>query len=434
MRSTCFLATVSRGLLLVATIAVAAATQTAPPNSQITTPPGREPPASQSGYVLKVKTRLVTLEVVATDSHGNVVRDLKPEDLQIVAEHNQQQKIAHFEFLDARTLHAKPAAPPDSGKSYSNQAAFEHLTVPPTVVLMDALNTPVASQMQGRIQMVRLLKTLPTDTPVAVFLLGHTLRLVQGFTSDPALLRAAADKVIGASAIQPDSTDSTDLDSPDDPDSPINLLLELSDGVETNLSTALEDFDKEQNANSVDLRARETLESLSEIARYLSGVPGRKNLLWLSQSFPISILPDANSGSGDFAGVRAYGGQVEATANALVDAQVAMYPVDIRGLATSQTDSAAQRTTIRRNSPGGGFGARLDREQDTVFQSQGTMEELARDTGGKTCQNTSNDLSRCVKNRAGRRRFVLRISFLPAKHSVGRKIPQIHRQSRRDPA
>src|ERR1700719_3648192 len=33
--------------------------------------------SGQSGYVLKVTTRLVTLDVVVTDSHGTPVRDLK---------------------------------------------------------------------------------------------------------------------------------------------------------------------------------------------------------------------------------------------------------------------------------------------------------------------------------------------------------------------
>ena len=41
-------------------------------------PPQQEPPA-----VLKVTTRLVTVDVVARDRHGNAVRDLKADDFQI---------------------------------------------------------------------------------------------------------------------------------------------------------------------------------------------------------------------------------------------------------------------------------------------------------------------------------------------------------------
>ncbi len=64
--------------------------------------------------------------------------------------------------------------------------------------------------MQARIHMLRLLQTLPANTPVAVFLLGNTLRLVQGFTSNPAVLRAAIDQSINPTTIEQDPRDDTD--------------------------------------------------------------------------------------------------------------------------------------------------------------------------------------------------------------------------------
>src|SRR5690348_467072 len=68
-------------------IAPRAASQSAPSAPVEQQAAGQQPGSSQSGYVLKVTTRLVTLDVTATDSHGNPVRDLKPEDLQIFEEH-----------------------------------------------------------------------------------------------------------------------------------------------------------------------------------------------------------------------------------------------------------------------------------------------------------------------------------------------------------
>src|SRR6266404_1912255 len=61
-------------------------------------PPQQEPPA-----VLKVTTRLVTVDVVARDRHGNPVRDLSANDFQIaeqVGSHKAQQQIASFRLLD----------------------------------------------------------------------------------------------------------------------------------------------------------------------------------------------------------------------------------------------------------------------------------------------------------------------------------------------
>jgi len=50
--------------------------------------------------------------------------------------------------------------------------------------------------MQARRQMVKMLASIPPDTPVAVFLLGKSLVLLQSFTKDPNLLRVAAQKAL----------------------------------------------------------------------------------------------------------------------------------------------------------------------------------------------------------------------------------------------
>src|SRR6202140_4169656 len=85
-------------------IATRAASQSAPPAAP-PAPPAQQAGAqqqgsSQSGYVLKVTTRLVTLDLIATDSRGNPVRDLKSEEVQIFEEHKAQQKIEHFEYFE----------------------------------------------------------------------------------------------------------------------------------------------------------------------------------------------------------------------------------------------------------------------------------------------------------------------------------------------
>jgi hypothetical protein len=89
---------------------------------------------AQSGYVLKVTTRLVTLDVIATDSHGNPVRDLKPEDLQIFEEHKSQQKIEHFEYFEKLKTVAAPGGSPAAARSapniISNQLPLDRLKIP----------------------------------------------------------------------------------------------------------------------------------------------------------------------------------------------------------------------------------------------------------------------------------------------------------------
>src|SRR5271170_3707776 len=158
--------------------------------------PQQKPPAANqpptSAPAIQTQTRLITVDVVVTDSHGKPVRGLTQDDFQILEEHAGPQKIAKFRFVDAsaNAPTTASASQPPGAHVYSNQA-FDKLTMPPSILLMDALNTDIQQQSEVHRHMLMLLKTLPTTTPVAVFVLGHTLHVVQNFTTDPALLRAA---------------------------------------------------------------------------------------------------------------------------------------------------------------------------------------------------------------------------------------------------
>lgn len=342
--------------------------------------------------VLQTNTRLVTVDVIATNSHGPV-RDLKIDDFELTD--NGRQKIEKFAFIDksstAATNAANTAQPKVKG-FYSNQTTIQHLDVPATIVLMDSLNTDIANLAQTRRHMLTMLKTLPASTPVAVLLLGDSLRVVQGFTSDPAVLRAAIDKTMSPSSEQGPMPQ-------DDPDAASLMAFDNNGGQEDDVSQQLEDFEKATYANQMDIRVDTTLDALKAIAHYLSGYQGRKNLIWVSESFPIVLWPDPDFGSTTamFQSSRAYGGQVQDVANALSDAQVAVYPVDARGLDGSQVFSAAQNTPTRPNSASRTFAAQLRRENNARISAQQTMDALADESGGKTCKNT-NDLSGCIES------------------------------------
>ena len=390
-----------------ATVAIAAGQSSSPNSPSISSAAAQqqspESPSPQQapepGSVLQVKTRLVTVDVVATDSHGNVVRDLKPEEFEIFE--GEPQRIAQFSFVDKST---------NSGSAklsnvvqmrpkgfYTNQAEIERLTTPPTVILLDALNTEGASLMQGRRDMVRMLSTLPPNTPVAVFLLEQSLVVVQDFTSDPALLRAALDKTMSPG---------TRLDKvpENDPNSHSQMEFDANGGIESNAlakaTQSLEDFEKKNYARTMDIRVATTLDALTALARYLGGYRGRKNLIWVSASFPIVLLPDLDfdTNMNVFGGTRVYGGKVQDAANALTDAQVAVYPVDARGLESETVFSAAENPQLRPDTatPSRNFSAQLDREKFARMMTQNAMDLLAQGTGGKTCKNTNN-LSGCVE-------------------------------------
>jgi hypothetical protein len=162
---------VDSAILFAAATVVFAAGQSSSPNSpsassapaQQQSPEAPPQQAPKPGSVLQTKTRLVTVDVVATDSHGNVVRDLKPEEFEL--SEGGPQEIAQFSFVDKSTnsgsTKLSDAVQMRPKGFYTNQAELDRLTTPPTVVLLDALNTEGADLMQARQDMVRMLRTLP---------------------------------------------------------------------------------------------------------------------------------------------------------------------------------------------------------------------------------------------------------------------------------
>jgi VWFA-related protein len=381
--------------------------------SQEKNPPQGRPPQQEPPAVLKVTTRLVTVDVVARDHHGNPVRDLKASDFQITEQagsHKTQQQLASFRLLDR----ALPQAPDLESAAlklpagvFTNLVSTKSLSAPPTILLVDGLNTDAPTELQVRQKMVHLLATAPSDVPMAVFLLGRELRLLQSFTTDSKLLRAAAER-----AMTLEATTLQAKDARDDPTSHSSLLEEMAGaegqgdtpggpptgGRNSNALLAmralqLQRFEREQYADSMDIRVRMTLDALRVIARHVSGYPGRKNLIWLSSAFPLAITPDANlTMLAKFSGMRDYNEEFTVVASALTDAQIAVYPVDPRGMETQALFDPESRG---KSNPFSG-GATLSRESTVRFSTQESMQNIAEQTGGKVCLN-NNDLAECVK-------------------------------------
>ena len=382
-----------------------------------------QPPASQQepATVLKVITRLVTVDVVARDRRGNPVLDLKAGDFQISEQGTSgksSQQIASFRLLD-RSL----AIAPDSERAalqlpagvFTNLVTSKNLSAPPTILLVDGLNTDAATQLHVRQKMVQMLASSPGDVPMAVFLLGRQLRLLQSFTTDTKLLRAAAQR-----AMTMEATNLQEKDPRDDTFSHSSLLEQIAgaegqsdipggppgiqpgsaggggsraDALLAMRALELQRFEREQYADSMDIRAKMTLDALRLIARHVSGYPGRKNLIWLSSAFPLSIMPDSNlTMVARFSGMRNYSEELTAVASALTDSQIAVYPIDPRGMETQALFDPESHGKLNPFSEG----ATLRRESDVRASTRDSIQNLADQTGGQVCVN-NNDLSQCVK-------------------------------------
>jgi len=134
-------------------------------------------------------------------------------------------------------------------------------------------------------------------------------------------------------------------------------------------------------------RVQTTLAALEAIANHVARIPGRKNLIWISGGFPMHMGLDEFTVS-NTQEKRTFSEETERAARALNTANLAVYPVDARGLVTNPDFSSSSRGNGNpRRPPAGG----QSKGMRSIQYSQETMDELAQRTGGKAYYN-SNDL------------------------------------------
>jgi VWFA-related protein len=341
--------------------------------------------------VIKATSRLVSVEVVVRDRAGRPVTGLTAKDFEVSEQlppkkDRHPQAIAVFRAENWAELRAAATTPPALPPGVYSNLVTKQAQVPPTVLLFDGINTDVESQMQVHHQMVNILSSIPPDVPVAVFLMGHQLRLLQTFTTDPKLLREAAAKTMVVGRAAPDQ------DPTDNPDS-LAAALDNVPHVPAGLQASLENFDQAVFSLDANVRMHETLDALRSIARYLDGYPGRKNILWISTSFPLLLLPGEQTGSGNSNDLRAFQGDMQDVGAALMDAKIAIYPMDPSGVRTQSMFEASAR--VRQSESGQRLGQSIQREDILRQGEQQVMSDLADQTGGRVCLN-DNDLGDCV--------------------------------------
>ena len=342
-------------------------------------------PVYESATVLKSITRLVVVDVVATDKNG-AVTGLDRDDFTLL-EDGKPQKIRVFNFQQPdRNVTAAAFAPPKLPENVYTNVARYNAGSALNVILLDALNTNLPNQDYVRDQMIRYLEKMPEGQPVAVYMLGTKLTLLQDFTNDPAVLKKIVKELKAKnSPLQDNPTGGPDQEL---------LPPGVADSgmMPAGMLQAMQRFEQERVAFQTDLRITYTLNALNSIARALSGYPGRKNLIWVSEAFPLSIDPNMELDGDLFAGTRNYGPQIAQAADALIDAQIAMYPIDARGLVPSSVFSAESsgRDKFGRSlGRGDRMATAVSNESAQLQNVHGTMREMADRTGGMAFYNTN---------------------------------------------
>ncbi len=383
-------------------------------------------------------TQVVALDVVVTDSRGHVVKGLQQGDFTI-GEDGKAQALRHFREYSREQ--APPPPPPQTEAAKLSPNVFSNYTQPSepgsvTVVLLDLLNTPMADQTYAQGQLIKFLKTKPADAQFALCTLSNKLQMIQGFTSDERILLPSAHSKKAS------FRNKSVLDSDAAP-----ISMEAGQATAKfvpNLDFFVQAIELQQSEARVvdaDRRMMVTVDAFAQLARYLSGIPGRKNLVWLSGSFTLGISPDT-SGQDPFIQARNYSDNVKRVSNLFAEAHVAVYPVDVRGLVTDPLFSATSNDTLaplsmQGSTPtgpagrggGGDFAlgkrnasnavpiAAMQASADQFGLAQmgehATMDKLAAETGGRAFYNT-NGIAKAIDaaNEEGANYYAL--SYTPA--------------------
>ena len=339
----------------------------------------------QSRPVLRATTRLVQVNVIVRDKRGNPVEELQPEDFTVFDE-GQPQKIAVFslESSSAGTRAAGGALPPDRPSNvFTNRLERTGPLRPSvTIVLFDALNTPINDQAYARNRIIQFLGTLHPEDHAAIYLLTTKLQVLHEFTQDTKELLAALEHFHGRSSafLAPANSSSTDPSAvaPDLSDA----LDSIQRGAMSNVPPALAQLLKNADGAMMDSenvnRAQITAAALEAIAGHLARIPGRKSIVWVSGSFPIQIGYGAGTLMNLAREQRSFAPELEHAAEVLDQAGIAVYPVDARGLRSGAIPPERGPKPPRSFAPG---------HNDNEFF---TMDLLADRTGGKAFYNNNN--------------------------------------------
>ena len=357
--------------------------------------------SAPSNPVFRATTRLVQVDVVATDKHGRPVPGLKADQFTVLQD-GKPQKVRVFEpHVPAQAVADSKGETPAGPKLPPN--VFSNLPTAPTVdswiiILFDVLNTPTSDQAYARKQLTEMLKTLPKGHPVALYLLTNRLTMIQGFTDDPEKMMAAAESLSPSRSHvltteaqrQQQEGRITATTSELMANAPSGTLTDNDLITQTNAAKVqqLRDLESFQLAD----RAKFTMAALEGLSRAVSGYPGRKNLIWLSAGFPIQLMADEKNPAQPWRNTKNFQEAVSETSTLLAKSRIAVYPTDVRGLQGRGVDitvSAAEsgQWTAAQNSQG--YGNLIGQQTGTFASERKTMMEVAEITGGQAFMGTN---------------------------------------------
>jgi VWFA-related protein len=285
--------------------------QNPPPPAQT---PQAAPPAPNQGPTFRVRVDYVEVDIVVTDRQGNLVRDLKKEDFQVL-EDGKAQSISAFSLVDIPIERAdRPLFQPDPIEPdvKTNAQPFDGRIY---VMVIDDYHTNFGrtARVKGAAKQFIERRLGANDLMAVVHTAGST-EANQEFTSNKKLLLAAVNRTMGR---------------------------KLKSATANRTEEYYRNRDFRQPGDSVNdpedaeraFNARSTLDTLRNVAEWFSSVRGRrKTILFISEGIDYDINDIIASNGSNHRDASAV---LDATRDAIAAAtraNVSIYGIDPRGL------------------------------------------------------------------------------------------------------
>jgi VWFA-related protein len=319
------------------------------------------PPAPQPQQpTFKLRVDYVEVDVVVTDRQGNLVRDLKKEDFQVL-EDGKAQAVTNFTLVDIPIERAdRPlfAANPIEPDVKTNERPFDGRVY---VMVIDDLHTRFGRSQRVKIAAKQFIeRRLGANDLMAIVHTAGPTDASQEFTSNKKLLLASVDKTQGR------KLDSATANK-------TNEFYRTRDQRST--GDPLNDPEDAERAYN----ARNTLETIRNVAEWFASVRGRrKSILLVSEGIDYDINDVITSnGSNHFGASMVLDATREAVA-AATRSNVAIYGIDPRGL----TDLGDESIEIQAYPDDTTVGVGPGSLQNELRLAQDSLRVLSDETGG----------------------------------------------------
>lgn len=392
-----------------------AAAQVAPPAAQaepeisqgtatnLPDQPTLPPLAETSGITLKITSRLVDVSLEVNDKKGHPVKGLKPEDFEVYDD-GRKQEIRFFSEVTGQAPAAETVseAPQRSFSNRTSDAATEAAATPATeagatILLLDASHIAWGDLSNARRQILAFIAAAPPGERIGLYAMSSfDFRVLAEISTDHAALIARLNKWMptAQSVSQAQEEEKRNRQQ-------FNEVHHVNDlnfvnGNRLDLPEATTPTDYQlliQDSNP----ARASLVILAGVARRLAAVPGHKNLVWVSSDNVFADFSDQNVGTDK--GGKYLDSYALRAQEAMNDAHVAVYPMDVSQLETAAIGADIQHVNVdltpaakemAGNLPINNTGGRITAEmQQDVHPIQWPILQVAEATGGRIIRRSS---------------------------------------------